>query len=54
MRCGKKNSEKFEKVTDFMSSTIERPKYLNLLIASKNNGFPKVITGRDGAESLFC
>jgi len=25
--------------------TIERPKYLNLLIASKNNGFPKVITG---------
>lgn len=28
-----------------MNITIERPKYLNLLIANKNNGFPKVITG---------
>lgn len=24
---------------------IERNKYLNLLIAAKDNGFPKVITG---------
>lgn len=45
MSCGKMNPEKVKKVTDFMRSTIERPKYLNLLIANKNNGFPKVITG---------
>jgi uncharacterized protein len=28
-----------------MNISIERPKYLNLLINNKNNGFPKVITG---------
>ena len=34
---------------------IERPKYLNLLIESKENGFPKVITGirRCGKSSLL-
>ena len=34
---------------------IERPKYLNQLIESKENGFPKVITGirRCGKSSLL-
>ena len=33
---------------------IERAKYLNLLIQSKDNGFPKVITGiRKGGKSYL-